>query len=43
MTVIDFDLDAYFKRIRYTGPRTPTLSTLRAIHALHPAAIPFEN
>lgn len=38
-----FDLDAYFKRIRYAGPRSPTLDTLRAIHALHPAAIPFEN
>lgn len=43
MTDTSFDLDAYFKRIRYTGPRTPTLETLRAIHALHPAAIPFEN
>jgi N-hydroxyarylamine O-acetyltransferase len=38
-----FDLDAYFRRIGYTGERTPTLSTLRAIHALHPQAIPFEN
>ena len=38
-----FDLDAYFARIGYTGPRTATLPTLRAIHALHPAAIPFEN
>jgi N-hydroxyarylamine O-acetyltransferase len=37
------DLDAYFGRIGYTGPRTPDLATLRAIHALHPAAIPFEN
>jgi len=37
------DLDGYFARIGYTGPRTPTLDTLRAIHALHPAAIPFEN
>lgn len=38
-----FNLNAYFKRIRYNGPRTPSLTTLRAIHALHPAAIPFEN
>lgn len=38
-----FDLDSYFKRIRYSGPCTPSLTTLRAIHALHPAAIPFEN
>ena len=37
------DLDAYFRRIGYTGPRTATLETLRAIHALHPAAIAFEN
>jgi N-hydroxyarylamine O-acetyltransferase len=37
------NLSAYFARIGYTGPATPTLDTLRAIHALHPAAIPFEN
>jgi len=37
------DLDAYLARIDYTGPRTPTLDTLRAIHLRHPAAIPFEN
>jgi N-hydroxyarylamine O-acetyltransferase len=37
------DLDAYFRRIGYGGPRTPTLATLRAIHLLHPRAIPFEN
>lgn len=37
------DLDAYFARIGYSGPRTPTLETLRALHASHPAAIPFEN
>ena len=37
------ELAAYFARIGYAGPRTPTLATLRAIHALHPAAIPFEN
>lgn len=37
------DLDAYFARIAYTGPRTPTLETLRALQELHPAALPFEN
>jgi len=37
------DLDAYFARIGYTGPAEPTLETLRALQALHPAAIPFEN
>jgi len=38
-----FDLDAYLTRIGYVGPRTPTLATLKAIHALQPAAIPFEG
>ena len=37
------DLDAYFRRIGYAGSRTATLETLRALHALHPAAIAFEN
>lgn len=37
------DLDAYFARIRYTGPRSPTLTTLRALHLHHVQEIPFEN
>jgi N-hydroxyarylamine O-acetyltransferase len=37
------DLDAYFHRIGYDGPREPTLAVLRALHARHPRAIPFEN
>ncbi|MCU0570608.1 MAG: arylamine N-acetyltransferase [Oculatellaceae cyanobacterium Prado106] len=37
------DLDAYFKRISYQGDRTPTLSTLQAIHRHHAQAIAFEN
>jgi len=37
------DLDAYFKRIGYDGPREPTLDVLRAIAVRHPDAIPFEN
>jgi N-hydroxyarylamine O-acetyltransferase len=37
------DLDAYFQRIEYAGERTPTLATLRAIHARHATTIPFEN
>lgn len=37
------DLDAYLNRIGYSGQRSSTLDTLEAIHALHPAAIPFEN
>lgn len=36
------DLDAYFSRIGFVGPRQASLSTLRALHALHPAAIAFE-
>ena len=39
----DVDLDAYCRRIRYTGPRAPTLPVLHAICAAHTAAIPFEN
>ena len=37
------NLDNYFERIGYTGPREPTLEVLQAIHRLHPRAIPFEN
>ena len=37
------DLDAYLRRIGYDGPREPTLDVLASLHALHPAAIPFEN
>jgi N-hydroxyarylamine O-acetyltransferase len=36
------DLAAYCARIGHAGPLTPTLATLRALQALHPAAIPFE-
>ena len=42
-TTPSIDLDAYCARIGYAGPRTPTLATLSAIHALHPQAITFEN
>ena len=38
-----FALGAYLKRVGYAGPQVPTLATLRAIHALQPAAIPFEG
>jgi N-hydroxyarylamine O-acetyltransferase len=37
------DLDAYCRRIGYSGPRTPALTTVRALQVLHPRAIPFEN
>ena len=39
----EFDLDGYFARIGYAGPTGPSLATLRALHAAHPRAIPFEN
>jgi N-hydroxyarylamine O-acetyltransferase len=38
-----FDLDAYLVRIGFEGPREPTLGVLRALHRLHPDAIPFDN
>jgi N-hydroxyarylamine O-acetyltransferase len=38
-----FDLDAYFKRIGYSGGASPDLGTLQAVHLLHTRAIPFEN
>lgn len=37
------DLDAYFARIGYTGPRTPSLAVLHAITFAHASSIPFEN
>ena len=37
------DLDAYFARIAYDGPRDPTLPTLIALHQHHARAIPYEN
>lgn len=38
-----FNLDAYLERIGYKGPQSATPGTLEAVHALHPAAIAFEN
>jgi len=37
------NLDAYLERIGYTGPRTPTLATLRELQLRHALSIPFEN
>ena len=37
------NLEAYFDRIGYAGARQASPDVLRALHALHPAAIPFEN
>lgn len=37
------NLDSYLARIGYSGARQPNLETLQTLHALHPAAITFEN
>jgi N-hydroxyarylamine O-acetyltransferase len=37
------EVDAYLRRIRYRGSRTPDLETLRALHLAHLHAVPFEN
>lgn len=37
------DLDAYFTRTGYRGPREATLATLNGIVAAHVQTIPFEN
>jgi N-hydroxyarylamine O-acetyltransferase len=37
------DVDAYLARIGYSGPRGPTIATLRALHTTHARAVPFEN
>ena len=37
------DIAAYFKRINYNGPTTPTLETLRGLQRAHLLAVPFEN
>ncbi|HET9616180.1 MAG TPA: arylamine N-acetyltransferase [Pseudolabrys sp.] len=40
---MSIDLDRYFARIGYDGPRDNSVATLRKLHELHPQAIPFEN
>jgi len=37
------DIDAYFRRIGYSGSREPSLTTLHALCAAHVQSIPFEN
>ena len=37
------DLAAYFERIAYAGARTPSRTTLDALHLAHATHIPFEN
>ena len=38
-----FDLEAYLRRIEYTGALAPTRATLEALHLAHVTHIPFEN
>lgn len=38
-----FSLAAYLRRIHYEGDATPNIATLKALHALHLAHIPYEN
>jgi N-hydroxyarylamine O-acetyltransferase len=38
-----FDLDAYLKRIGYSGTTKPDVATLTALHRAHLETIPFEN
>lgn len=40
---VSIDVDAYLDRIRYDGPREPTLDVLRALQRAHLHAVPFEN
>lgn len=37
------DVSSYLARINYSGPTTPTLETLCAIHHAHMMAVPFED
>ena len=37
------NLENYFTRIGYEGPRAATLEVLQELHRLHPRSIPFEN
>ncbi len=37
------DVDAYLRRIAYSGPTEPTLETLRGLHVAHLLSVPFEN
>jgi N-hydroxyarylamine O-acetyltransferase len=37
------DLEAYFRRIEYSGPRTIDAETFKSLHVAHAMHIPFEN
>ncbi|OXM44881.1 arylamine N-acetyltransferase family protein [Amycolatopsis alba] len=38
-----FDVEIYLRRLGHSGPREPTLSTLRTLHRAHLLAIPYDN
>jgi N-hydroxyarylamine O-acetyltransferase len=38
-----FDLDAYLRRIGWSGPLDPTLATLTRLMGAHTGSVPFEN
>jgi N-hydroxyarylamine O-acetyltransferase len=40
---LEMNLDGYFSRIQYHGPRRPHLDTLTAVHRAHLTAIAYEN
>ncbi|MFE7173374.1 arylamine N-acetyltransferase [Streptomyces sp. NPDC057616] len=40
---VEFDLDAYLRRIGWEGERRPGAATLRGVHLAHMRGIPFEN
>lgn len=37
------NIEAYLQRLNYDGPRTRTITTLRALHQAHLISVPFEN
>jgi len=41
--IANLDLEAYLKRLAYSGPLTPDAATLRELHRAHAAKIAFEN
>ncbi len=43
MATFEFDRNAYLQRINYSGEKTPTLSTLKALHHAQLYSIPCEN
>jgi N-hydroxyarylamine O-acetyltransferase len=43
LTEAKLDIEAYLKRINYTGSLAPTADTLRELHVAHLQTVPFEN